>query len=232
MEAKVIQEIVDQFEDSLADGNLSRLEKRELKAQLRRHNFEKRSLDLIRHNIFELARINKDGHPPTFIIDWLETANKLLLSSSDLAFNEDVYFSPGDGCLEAIINAIRKAINSISICVFTITDNRITKVIIDAHYRGVKVRIITDDDKSFDLGSDTYELNAAGIPVKIDNSPQHMHHKFAVIDQSVVLTGSYNWTRGAADLNHENLLVSESQGLIHSYLKEFDKLWNTMEYLN
>ncbi len=231
MREKAIQDIIKQFEESLVDGNLSRLEKRELKAQLKEYDFDKRGLDLIRHEIFQLARINTGGHAAPFIIDWLETANKLVLPMNQSDTKEDVFFSPGSGCLETIINAIANAINTISICVFTITDNRITKVILDAHYRGVKVQIITDDDKSFDLGSDAYELQAAGIQVKIDNSPQHMHHKFAVVDKALLLTGSYNWTRGAADLNHENLLISDSQALVHSYLKEFDQLWKSMDNL-
>ena len=52
-----------------------------------------------------------------------------------------------------------------------------------------------------------------------------MHHKFAVFDRKVLLTGSYNWTRSAASENQENLIVTEAPGLVRSFAAEFDKLW-------
>ena len=49
------------------------------------------------------------------------------------------------------------------LCVFTITDDRLVEVwILDAHYRGVRVRIITDNDKAADLGSDIDQLPRGG----------------------------------------------------------------------
>jgi len=54
-----------------------------------------------------------------------------------------------------------------------------------------------------------------------------MHQKFAVIDRSVVLTGSYNWTASADKFNHENLLLfSDAAPLADDYRKEFFLLWD------
>ena len=78
--------------------------------------------------------------------------------------------------------------------------------------------------------SNVYSLAATGISVKIDDSVRyHMHHKFCVIDKSVVITGSFNWTDQAVNHNQENLLFIENKELALKYSNEFEKLWNDFE---
>ncbi|WP_132624557.1 phospholipase D-like domain-containing protein [Pseudomonas aeruginosa] len=91
--------------------------------------------------------------------------------------------------------------------------------------RGVPVRIISDDDKQFDEGSDIHALREAGVPLRIDDSPFHMHHKFALVDGAWLLNGSFNWTRSASVNNEENLLVTDDAVLIGAYRREFEELW-------
>eukprot|EP01097_Dermamoeba_algensis_P008098 TRINITY_DN5266_c0_g1_i2.p1 TRINITY_DN5266_c0_g1~~TRINITY_DN5266_c0_g1_i2.p1 ORF type:complete len:156 (+),score=26.63 TRINITY_DN5266_c0_g1_i2:48-515(+) len=122
-------------------------------------------------------------------------------------------------------NYIKNAKSSLDICVYTITDNRISKVLIDLHKKGVKVRVITDDEKADDLGSDVQEFIKAGIPVKVDRSPFFMHHKFVVIDNSILLNGSFNWTKGACFNNRENIMVTNDPAFVKPFDKEFEKLW-------
>ena len=135
------------------------------------------------------------------------------------------YFSPGLSCLEAINEQIKDARHTLDICVFTITDNRISTTIEDAIRRRIKVRIISDDMKSGDAGSDVARLSARGADVRIDRSPHHMHHKFAIVDNQTLLIGSYNWTRSAADHNEENLVILQDSGVTQSFQKEFKELW-------
>ena len=139
------------------------------------------------------------------------------------------FFSPGDDCLQAILESINSAEHTLKICVFTISDNRITEAILLAHKRGIDLKLLTDNEKLFDKGSDIRELATKGVTVRIDMSRNHMHHKFAIIDDKAVLTGSYNWTRSAANYNHENILITNNPVITASYCKEFDKLWNGME---
>jgi phosphatidylserine/phosphatidylglycerophosphate/cardiolipin synthase-like enzyme len=114
---------------------------------------------------------------------------------------------------------------SVEICVFAITDDRLSSAILDAHRRGVKIRVITDDEKATDLGADAKRLAEAGIALRMDRSIYHMHHKFALFDDSLLLTGSYNWTRSAADSNQENFIVSGDSRLIKPFSQLFEKLW-------
>jgi mitochondrial cardiolipin hydrolase len=148
-------------------------------------------------------------------------------SKSKPALNHG-YFSPGEGCLNAILSGIQGVRTSLKICVFTISDDRITRAILQAHRRGIPVRILTDNEKLFDKGSDIRELAAAGIPVRVDQTPNHMHHKFALLDNHTLLTGSYNWTRSAALYNHENLVVTNQPNLVQDFGREFDRLWQEL----
>lgn len=139
------------------------------------------------------------------------------------------YFSPGNDCLDAILESINSAESSLKICVFTISDDRIAEAILAAHKAGVTVKVITDNEKLYDKGSDIRRLAEAGVPVRVDVTHNHMHHKFALIDNEALLTGSYNWTRSAANYNHENVLITHDRDTVLAYCHEFDRLWHHME---
>ena len=52
-----------------------------------------------------------------------------------------------------------------------------------------------------------------------------MHHKFAILDGTVVVTGSYNWTLESEEQNYENVLVLREPELVKAYGPEFEALW-------
>ncbi len=133
-------------------------------------------------------------------------------------------FSPGDQCAHMIRGFIENAKRKMDLCVFTITDNELSRAILDAYHRGIQIRIITDDQKMEDKGSDIEQFRQAGIPVKTDDSESHMHHKFAIFDSHYLLLGSYNWTRGARH-QQEDILTTNDPKLVKAYQKQFEKLW-------
>ena len=73
----------------------------------------------------------------------------------------------------------------------------------------MRVRIISDDEQAIRSGSDVVRLANAGVPVRTDRGAAHMHHKFCVVDGTLLMTGSFNWTASAVTRNQENLLVVE-----------------------
>lgn len=139
------------------------------------------------------------------------------------------YFSPGVACRDAVRDAIDGATRCLDVCVFTITDDYISKALMAAHRRGVAVRIITDNDKGQDPGSDIERLRRGGIPIRCDRTEYHMHHKFVIVDRRTLLNGSYNWTRGAFSYNQENVVVCRDQHLIAEFQRTFDDLWRDFE---
>ena len=138
--------------------------------------------------------------------------------------DSQVAFSPGDTCLGTIIHWLTSCRKTADLCVFTITDDRISDAVLAAHHRGVRVRIVTDNDKAEDLGSDIPKFLAAGIPLLVDRTPFHMHHKFAIFDGVRLLNGSYNWTRGAAEQNMENVVDTADAKLVVAFQREFDAI--------
>ncbi|BAT71926.1 phospholipase D/Transphosphatidylase [Thermosulfidibacter takaii ABI70S6] len=155
--------------------------------------------------------------------------------SFSLAWTQEVrvFFSPNGGCTDAVIYEIDKAKQTIDVAMYAFTSRPIAQALVRAFKRGVRVRVVMD--KKFAQGSRyaKYEyLKRKGIPVKLVSPPPGprgrvglMHHKFAVIDGKVLLTGSFNWTASAEKLNYENLLVFYSQRIAALYEKEFKKFW-------
>ena len=136
-----------------------------------------------------------------------------------------IAFSPGPSCKQCIISTLREARTILNICVFTISDDFIKDTIKSAFDRGVEVRIITDNYKVSDEGSDIEELSLHGIPVRVDESENHMHHKFMVADDQITITGSYNWTRSAERYNQENIVWVKDPMFAKPFNQEFEKLW-------
>lgn len=223
-----MDEIIEHLRLSIEDEVLSKAERKSLKSLISEHPLEDHQLNFLRSKIYELATEKVNATNYNFILDWVKSANSALLIPEPSALS-DAYFSPGDACRNTIINQINSATQQLHICVFTISDDLITDAILTSHKRGTQVRIITDNDKSHDEGSDIEQIAREGISVKMDRSPNHMHHKFMVTDEKAIITGSYNWTRSAAKFNQENIVLSKEAGLIKSYLKEFDQLWKVME---
>lgn len=223
-----MEEIINFLNTSLEDNILTKSEKKALKAVIESKNPAKRELDWLRSQIFDIARSKISGFENNQILEWLENANKLILPRFSENTCNHAYFSPGNDCLNAINGCIGQTTKTLDICVFTISDDRIKEKILLAHHRGIRIRILTDNDKSFDRGSDIHALSEVGIPVKIDISEHHMHNKFAVIDSKTLITGSYNWTRSAAEYNNENIIVSNDKNAVLKFEKEFEKLWERM----
>ena len=139
------------------------------------------------------------------------------------------YFSPGPDCRIAIEQAMETALSELLICVFTISDDRLSDAVMAAHRSGLTVRVISDNDKMHDRGSDVERLSQAGVNMRIDRSPEHMHHKFMVIDGRTVMTGSYNWTRSAETRNEENIIAVDDPLLATRFSEEFERIWKLAE---
>jgi len=196
----------------------------EIARLIKRLNREERG-DL-RYRLFNETRrldASNNGQQALF---WLQNCFELI--DKYMFHLHKVFFSPGTDIIESISDLLGQATKSLDLCVFTITDDRLATDLLDCLKRGIKVRIITDDEKMYDNGSAIQDLKNAGIPVKIDHSRYHMHHKFGIIDSRIIFTGSFNWTYTASSHNQENMLVTTNFEIVKQYVDQYELLWNEM----
>lgn len=223
------QKIREMLAQTLEDRRLPRGEKSAVGQILEHLEPRESELSHYRSMAFDLAREAVIDFECKQVIGWLEDVVKLLRKAAPGGAGDvaaEARFSPQHDCPGRIRGFLRGVKKSVDICVFTITDDRLSSAILDAHRRGVTVRIISDDDKATDPGSDMDRMERAGIPVRVDRSPFHMHHKFALFDGTRLLTGSYNWTRSAAERNEENFIVTGDSRLIGPFSELFDSMWD------
>lgn len=222
--------LLSQLEASLTDLRLADDEKRELIAALREASPPEEGLRRLRNRAFELVRGRVGQADTQALLKWLEGIVRALdVGRTPVGVvRTEAFFSPGQDCLQLIQRHLRGAGRSLDLCVFTISDDRIALEILAAHRRGVAVRLLTDNEKEADAGSDIARLRAAGIPTAVDRSAAHMHHKFAIVDGAWLLNGSYNWTRSACEFNEENLVVSNDPALVGQFAGRFETLWKAL----
>lgn len=133
----------------------------------------------------------------------------------------EVYFSPKGGCTEAVVRELGKAQHQVLVQAYSFTSAPIAKALVDAHKRGLDIRVILDKNQKTEKYSSADFLANVGIPVKIDALHAIAHNKVMVMDSSVVITGSFNFTKAAEENNAENLLILRSRDLAAKYIENW-----------
>lgn len=139
------------------------------------------------------------------------------------------------GIRKVLLSELESATEKIVVAVYWFTNHDLFKKINEKLEKGVQVEIIIHNDyinnratglnfqKFIDKGGEFY-FSAISNP---------MHNKFCVIDNKVLINGSYNWTYYAEDRNSENiLLIKEEKDVINSFVDEFEKLKQKMVKIN
>jgi len=117
------------------------------------------------------------------------------------------HFSPEEEIAPTIVKLIDNAQHSLDIAAFAFTHPDIANAVIRAHQRGVKVRMVMDMVNEREKNSLAPELIKAGIPLRVRHKRGFQHSKYLIIDQSIVVTGSFNFTTSADERNSENIVV-------------------------
>lgn len=135
-----------------------------------------------------------------------------------------------------IILHLKHAKNRIRICVAWLTDDEILEVLIEQAKKGIYVEIlILNDDYNRAKSKYLNKLTVYNSKVYlVDNNYDNgiLHHKFCLIDNFVLITGSYNWTKNAKR-NDENIIIvdrnndestEDEYDMFFKYEYEFDNL--------
>ncbi|MGH7042584.1 MAG: phospholipase D family protein [Acetobacteraceae bacterium] len=152
----------------------------------------------------------------------------LLLATPLRAAQLTVCFAPplpgGCDARASVISAIAAARRTVRLQIYAFTSRPILAALVAARRRGVAVRVIVDREQfrnDRDDAKAVRRLAAAGIPVFIDTVPGLMHDKIMIVDDTNVLTGSFNYTWSAEHRNAENLISIHDPGVIGEYLRNW-----------
>lgn len=129
---------------------------------------------------------------------------------------------------DACVRTIESAQKTLDVCCHEIDNKKIIDAIVQAQQRGVRVRVVTEQDYTDDLGPQTFRQ--VGIPVLTDNRSELMHNKFMVIDEHLVWTGSFNFTENCAYKNNNNAVVLDDGKLAANYTEKFRWFWDEHKF--
>ena len=137
-----------------------------------------------------------------------------------------IRFSPDDGIDDMIEKLISAANDSVYVLAYSFASRDIAERLQAADDEGLDVIVICEDSKAYtDGGGQCGPLAEKGVSVYVDGySDTLMHEKVIILDNSVVIAGSYNYTRSADKRNDEQVLVIQSPEVAGLFLAEFDKI--------
>jgi len=131
-------------------------------------------------------------------------------------------FTPEEPCMDLIVSHILSAKETILVQAYVLTSKAIVESLIQVHQKNVTVRLLVDKSTSTSHQTKIPLLLQSGIPIIIDKTTGLAHNKIIIIDDTCVLTGSFNWTHSAQHRNAENVVILKGK----SYCKRFKENWH------
>jgi len=137
------------------------------------------------------------------------------------------------GYFPAVHRELQRAQQSIHVVAFEMkyyedyqdsNQNKIVEALVDAHERGVDVRIIVDE---YSKENNAYEfLKEKGILIKYDSKDVTTHSKLIIIDGKVVILGSTNFSYYGLEKNHEADILVDAEHVAEYFEGYFEELWS------
>ena len=135
----------------------------------------------------------------------------------------DLWFSPSGGCTTACVAALDGAKESVYVQAYSFTSAPIAQALVNAKNRGVVVKVILDKSQRSERYTEADFIAHAGIPTWIDAKHSIAHNKIMVIDEAIIITGSFNFTKSAESSNAENMLVIHAKPMAARYITNWQE---------
>ena len=138
----------------------------------------------------------------------------------------ETYFSPDDNVAARLLDVLSLAQESIYFLAYSFTADDIAQVMRDRFTAGVTVQGVMENAQiESNQGTEFDLFRQFEIDVRRDGNSGQMHHKLIIVDRSIVITGSYNFTASAEDRNDENLIIIYSPEIANLFLQEFQRVF-------
>jgi len=137
----------------------------------------------------------------------------------------EIYFSPDDGVARRIVELLRGAQQSIHFLAYSFTAPDFGDILLQKAKKGLNVSGVMEEEQvKSNQGTEFTPFQQAGLPVYKDGNPGQMHHKVFIIDEKIVITGSYNFSASAENTNDENVVIFFDQQIAMQYMDEFKRV--------
>jgi len=160
-----------------------------------------------------------------------ERARETMLEQWNDSFFFPTYYPENPtSAYQRFLTCLKSAKKSIRVCVMTISFREIIDVLIEKYNEGVEVQIYTTDFSRKRLQR-RFASVGCGIEArsKWTKYSTQMHHKFVIIDDLAVLTGSMNWTQVSVSHQQENILRTTNPAIVSKFCQEFSKVWKIFD---
>lgn len=138
----------------------------------------------------------------------------------------ETYFSPDDQPGFRIIELLKGARRTITFMAFSFTTDDFGEIIRQKARRGVQVSGIMEDEQTrSNVGTEFDPFRLAGLAVYRDRNEGQMHHKVIIIDNRIVIFGSYNFSLNAERRNDENLMIIFDPQFAALFTQEFMRVY-------
>jgi phosphatidylserine/phosphatidylglycerophosphate/cardiolipin synthase-like enzyme len=134
----------------------------------------------------------------------------------------DVCFSWSRRCDEMVARLIDSARSRVLVAAYLFKNKWIAEALIRAHRRGIEVKVVLDASQARAGGSQYWNLWLSGIYVRTLWDARPMRCSFAVIDDDIVVAGSYGFSR--AEEGYESVVVLHGE-VVRRHSEEFERLW-------
>jgi phosphatidylserine/phosphatidylglycerophosphate/cardiolipin synthase-like enzyme len=135
----------------------------------------------------------------------------------------EVFFSPDDGTIGRLIELVQDAQDEILFMAYSFTDDDLAQAILNRAREGIVVAGVFDKSQVLsNTGGEYTHLLENRIDVRLDGNQHGMHHKVIIIDERIVVTGSYNFSNTR---NDENTLIIHDPEIAEFYREEFARVW-------
>jgi phosphatidylserine/phosphatidylglycerophosphate/cardiolipin synthase-like enzyme len=139
----------------------------------------------------------------------------------------NVYFSPEDGIAQHLLDLIQNAQKSISFLAYAFTSDELGDALRQREAAGVHVSGVMDSEQiNSNQGGEYDRFMQAGLDIHRDGNEGLMHNKVIIIDEKIVITGSYNFTASAEEANDENVVILDNPEIAAQYLAEFRRIYD------
>ena len=124
-----------------------------------------------------------------------------------------------------IVNLIG-AKKSVKIALAWFTNPNLFNLILELKKKNIEIELILSDDKINYTNKKVnfQDLIDENIEFRISEYPKLMHNKFCIIDEKILINGSYNWTLKAEKINFENIVISTDRKLVNDFNDYFEYL--------